>query len=389
MRPHKDIDRLLAKVAMGDKGAFLALYDRLASNQFRWFDLCVSPLVVTSDQNTDLPDSILDVEAGKVMRNTGSWDWIKPPDISGAISFQQNFMRREIEELSGNLRVFESAAGTATETERKVQEQQRMVRNSIRANGNLWRQCAQLIKNMELQFSTGSKRFAVSGKASRLLGRQAEITPQMLMEDVDFRFLGLTDVHVFGNRLQGMAQWMNRWGPMLMNMPQINMQALCQMDYELSVGRGQMHEIFTSVSNAWETWTQEEENAMLMAGQYVPVHEADNDEDHLQKVEALLQQAMEDNAPKYIVERIMEHIDEHYDQGQRKAQEQAAQQQQAQQTAQLMAAQGGQPGVDRPPVAGGLEAPAQQSDVTPGMPQDRTQARTGRDGSGLSQTQVM
>ena len=85
-----------------------------------------------------------------------------------------------------------------------------MVRNSIRAAGNLWRQCAQIIKNMELQFSTGAKMFQVSGKASRLLGRQAEITPQMLMEDVDFRFLGLTDVHVFGNRLQGMAQWMNR-----------------------------------------------------------------------------------------------------------------------------------------------------------------------------------
>ena len=366
-----------------------ALYDRLASNQFRWFDLCVSPLVVTSDQNTDLPDSILDVEAGKVMRNTGSWDWIKPPDISGAIAFQQNFMRREIEELSGNLRVFESPTGTATETERKVQEQQRMVRNSIRASGNLWRQCAQIIKNMELQFSTGSRMFQVSGKAARLLGRQAEITPQMLLEDVDFRFLGLTDVHVFGNRLQGMSQWMNRWGPMLANMPQVNMQALCQMDYELSVGRGQMSEVFPSVSNAWETWSQEEENAMLLAGQYVAVHEADNDTDHIGKVQDLLDRALSENAPQYVLERIIEHLDEHQDQQERKLAEQEAQEKQAQQTAALMAAQGGQPGVDRPPVPGGMEAPAGQQDVTPGSPQARTQSRTGREGSGLSQTQVM
>jgi hypothetical protein len=129
------------------------------------------------------------------------------------------------------------------------------------------------------------------------------------MEDVDFRFLGLTDVHVFGNRLQGMAQWMNRWGPMLMNMPQVNMQALCQMDYELSVGRGQMNEIFPSVSNSWETWSQEEENAMLMAGQYVPVHEADDDDEHLDKVQELLARAANDNAPKYVIERILEHID--------------------------------------------------------------------------------
>ena len=264
-----------------------------------------------------------------------------------------------------------------------------MVRNSIRANGNLWRQCAQLIKNMELQFSTGSKMFAVSGKASRLLGRQAEITPQMLMEDVDFRFLGLTDVHVFGNRLQGMAQWMNRWGPMLMNMPQVNMQALCQMDYELSVGRGQMNEIFPSVSNSWETWSQEEENAMLMAGQYVPVHEADDDDEHLDKVQELLARAANDNAPKYVIERILEHIEEHTQQAERKDREERAQQERADQTARLMAAQGGQPGVDRPPVPGGMEAPAQQADVTPGSPQERTQPRTGREGSGLSQTQVM
>lgn len=368
-----------------------ALYDRLASNQFRYFDLSVSPLIVTSDQNTDLPDSILDVEAGQVMRNTGAWDWVKLPPISNEISYQQQFMRREMEELSGNLRVYESPQNTATETERKVQEQQRQVRNSIRANGNLWRQVAHLIKNLELQFATGSKMFAVSGKSSALLGRFAEITPQMLMEDVDFRFLGLTDIHVFGNRLNGMSQWMNRWGPLLQQMPKVNMQALCRYDFELSVGRSQVNEIFPSETSVWEAWTQEEENAMLLTGQNVEIHEADDDEEHIKSATQLLESLLESKppTPAYVIDRIYEHIEAHYDAAMRKEQEQAQQQKQAQQNAQLLAAQGGQPGVDRPPVPGGMEAPSQQADVTPGSPQARTQPRTGREGSGMSQTQVM
>lgn len=366
-----------------------ALYDRLASNQFRWFDLAVSPLIVTSDQNTDLPDSILDVEAGKVLRNTGQWDWIKVPDVTGAISYQQQYMRREMEETSGALRIHESPQGTATEVERKVQEQQRMVRSSIRANGNLWRQVALLIKAFEMQFSTGAKMFQVAGKNSRLLGRYAEITPQQLMEDVDFRFLGLTDIHVFGNRLQGMSQWMNRWGPLLQTMPKVNMQALCRMDFELSVGRAQVTEIFPDDSSPWEAWSQEEENAMLLTGQFVEVHEADDDEDHIQKAQQLLMSALDKKAPKYVIERIIEHLEAHYEQMGRKEQEQKRQQQMAQENAALMAVQGGQPGTDRPPVPGGMQAPSQQRDVTPGSPQARTQSRTGRAGSGLSQTQVM
>lgn len=366
-----------------------AIYDRFASNVQRHFDLSVSPLIVTSDQNTDLPDNILNVEAGKVMRNAGAWDWIKVPDITSAISYQQQFHRREIEELSGNLRVFESPQGTATETERKVQEQQRMVRNSIRANGNLWRQVALLIKSMEAQFATGTKFFQVSGKASQLIGKWAQVTPMMLMEDVDFRFLGLHDVHVFGNRLQGMAQWMNRWGPMLPTMPKVNLNALCRLDFELSVGRSNMNEIFPSEASPWEAWTQEEENAEIMAGLRVDVHESDDDLDHLDKLVPLVQKLFEEKAPKYIIDIAIEHLMAHQEQADRKAQEQKARMDEAQQNAALMAPQGGEPGRDRPPVAGGMEAMAGQPDVTPGSPQARTQARTGRDGSGLSQTQVM
>tara|TARA_R110002126_G_scaffold291760_1_gene457036 strand:- start:25320 stop:27608 length:2289 start_codon:yes stop_codon:yes gene_type:complete len=365
-----------------------ANYDRLSSNIMRWMDLAVSPLIVTNDQNTDLPSSILDVRAGSVLKNSGQWDWVKVPDITAAISYQQQFFRREIEETSGNLRVFESPQGTATETERKVQEQQRMVRNSIRANGDLWRQVAHLVKGLEAQFSTGPTRFQVSGKESMLIGRWAEITPQMLYEDVDFRFLGLTDIHVFGNRLQGMAQLMNRWGPMLPNMPKVNMMALFRLDFELSVGRSHMSEVIPNDPAPWESWSQNEENAMLMTGQSVEINDADDDKQHIDEMMPVLKQLSSDpKTPQFILEMFGRHLESHMSAMSRKADEQKAQQQQAESNAELMAPQGGEPGVDRPPVAGGMEAG--QKDVTPGSPQARTQPRTGRDGSGMSQTQAM
>lgn len=365
-----------------------ANYDRLSSNIMRWMDLSVSPLIVTNDQNTDLPQSILDVRAGSVLKNNGQWDWVKVPDITAAISYQQQFFRREIEETSGNLRVFESPQGTATETERKVQEQQRMVRNSIRANGELWRQVAHLVKGLEAQFSTGPSRFQVAGKASMLIGQWAEITPQMLHEDVDFRFLGLTDIHVFGNRLQGMAQWMNRWGPMLPELPKVNKMALARYDFELSVGRSNVNDIFPSDAAPWEAWSQGEENAMLMTGQAVEVNEADDDEQHIQEMMPVLEELSKDpKTPQFILEMFGRHLEGHMEQLTRKEEEAKAMQKQAQANANLMAPQGGEPGVDRPPVAGGMEAG--QKDVTPGSPQARTQPRTGRDGSGMSQTQAM
>ena len=132
-----------------------AHYDRLSSNIMRWMDLAVSPLVVTDDTNADLPDSILEVQPGTIMRATGNWNWIKVPDITQSVGYFQNFFRREMEENSGALRVFESPQGTATETERKVQEQQRMVRNSIRSSAECWRQVALLTYWMSAQFATG------------------------------------------------------------------------------------------------------------------------------------------------------------------------------------------------------------------------------------------
>ena len=362
-----------------------AHYDRLSSNIMRWMDLAVSPLVVTDDTNADLPDSILEVQPGTIMRATGNWNWIKVPDITQSVGYFQNFFRREMEENSGALRVFESPQGTATETERKVQEQQRMVRNSIRSSAECWRQVALLTYWMSAQFATGPERFAVAGKSAGMLGKWATITPDVLQEDVDFRFLGLTSLHTFGNRLQGMAQWMNRWGPMLQGMPNVNLNALCKLDFELSVGKQSTDEIFPDSDPSWESWPQEEENVMLLSGQPVAVHPADDDKDHLDKVLSIIKN---DKVPMYIRRLAGEHAEEHIKQMRQKAVEQQAAQQKAEQQGALMAPQGGQPGVDRPPAYGGM--PAQRDEgITPGPVQARTASRTGRAGSGLSQTQAM
>lgn len=361
-----------------------AHYDRISSNIMRYADLAVSPLIVTSDANTDLPDSIMDVQPGTVMKNTGQWDWIKVQDLGNTVGYMQNFWRREIEETSGSLRVFESPQGTATETERKVQEQQRMVRNSIRANAELWRQVALLTNWISAQFATGPERFKISGKASRMLNTYATITPDVLQEDVDFRFLALTNLHTFGNRLQGMTQFMNRWGPMLPQLPEINIKALAKVDFELSVGQSMVDQIFPDSDPSWDAWPQEEENAMLLAGQEVGVHPNDDDADHIRKMMPLLERT---DLPKYVEDILISHVNGHIAQMRQKEAEQKAAQQQAEMNAQLMAPGGGQPGVDKAPVDGGL--PAQQKGVTPGPDQSRTVARTGRQGDGTSQSQAM
>lgn len=370
-----------------------AHYDRWSSNVMRWMDLSVSPLVVTADQNSDLPESILDVEPGSVLHNTGAWNIVKMPDLTNSVSYFQGFFRNEMEELSGALRIHESPQGTATETERKVQEQQRMVRNSIRAAAELWRQVALLFKCYWEQFATGPEPFKVVGKAAKLLGRKAAITPAMLKEDVDFRFLGAADLHTFGNRAQGMAQWMNMWGPMLATMPDVNMPRMSRLHFELLVGHAGASEIFPDDAAPWESWSQKEENEQLLAGVEVEVNPRDNHQEHLEALKPLIAHLVKSKAPSFIVDLAMQHFQSHVEELQRQQAEQQQQERTTMRRQMLAEMSGGAPGVDKPPPPGGMQAQAQppsgRQGVTPGSEQARTVAKTGREGSGQPQTQEL
>lgn len=358
-----------------------AQYDAIHSTLMKTAHLGAAPLIITAN-DTDLPDSILGVLPGTILKSTGQWDIVKVPDTPPqTLQYWHTFMRREIEESSGALRVFESPQGTATETNRKVQEQQRMVRNSIRAIGEQLKRVALLTYWMSAQFSTGPERFRVLGKAASVLGKTAQITPDILQEDVEFRFIGVESMHTFGSRHANMRQWMNAWGPMLAQTPAVNIMALMRSDYEMSVGRSQMNEIFPDSSPPWETVPQKEENEMLLAGNEVPVSKNDDDWAHIDELVPLIQKKM----PDYVRQILVDHLNKHLEQAKRKEAEQAAQKAAADQQASLMGGQGGQPGVDKPPAEGGM--PAQSKGTTPGPTQERTVSRTGRTGNGTSQSQ--
>lgn len=356
-----------------------AQYDRVQSNVLRWLDCVVSPKII-AQEGSNLPDTILGDKPGTIYRSNGSWDVLKMPDISQSISYFHQYFRREIEEDSGALRVFESPQGTATETERKVQEQQRMVRTSIRANAELWRQLAKQTYWMLGQFMTQPERFAVVGKGAAVLNKSVMVTPDILQEDVDFRFLGLDSLHVFGNRQAGITQYMNRWGPMMREIPGLNIPGLARMDFELTVGRHSINEIFSDPEPPWHSWPQVEENEMLLAGREVPVSKHDNDAEHIEQLLPLL----DTSVPAYVRQLAVDHLMAHEESMARKQAEQQAAQKQAEQQQALL---GGTPGVDKAPERGGMAAKPQGT--TPGPTQARTVSRTGRSGQGISQSQEM
>jgi hypothetical protein len=349
--------------------------DRFGSNVMRWIDLLVQPIGITTDMSSELPRTMTSAKAGSIFRNTGPVDWMKVPDITTSVSQLLGVFRREMEETSGEMRVFESPQGTATETERKVQEQQRLARASFRASSDLWEQVALLTQRMAAQFSTGPERFAAVGKASAAVGTFCSITPDVMLRDVRFRMIGMKNLHVLGTRAQGMGQWTTQFGALLPAVQaDVNLPALMKQGYELLVGRAGADTIFGSPESPWETWSQTEENAILLSGQAVDVHPLDDDQQHMRDLDRIERRT---DLPRHIRELILEHKEAHAQNHMRKMAEQAAAKAKAQRSAELMAPAGGQPGQDRPPSYGGMPAQKDQG-VSPGPNGDRSSARTGR-----------
>lgn len=350
-------------------------YDRFATSVGRWVDTLTTPFIATKDQASGWPSSMLGVKTGTVIRNAGEFEVIRQPDLTPAVTAIRGMHRQEIEESSGDMRVYESPSGTATETERKVQESQLLVQASIDANCKFWAQIGLLIQRTEAQYATAEQTFAAVGKAAASVNPFVTITPDTMLKDVRFRVYGMHNVHVLGTRAAGMGRWSTRWAPMLPQMPKIDLYELAKMDFELEVGNFGMERIFPGSTSPLDVATQDQENVWLAAGHSVDVNDQDDHVDHMKKIVAFLQTP---NLPPYVVKKTVEHYNEHAIAQQKKMAEQKQAEQEAKDEAAIMGPQGGKPGQDRPPAYGGMPAQTQQN-VTPGGFQDRTVAKTGRD----------
>lgn len=368
-----------------------AQFDRYQSSLLRHAELTVDPILITGN-DSDLPDSMLGIRPGTIFRHVGDFSQVKIADLPSSASYMHQYFRREHEELSGALRVFEQPQGTATETERKVQEKNRLLRPDIRAIADMWRQVGLIIYWMSGQFATGEQRFQVVGKASKLLNAKFyTISPDMLQEDIDLRFYGADSMQTYAQKGTGIVQWTNLFGALLPNMPSVDLENIALISFEHMVGAEYVDRIFKGKTPEWMLWDQGEENYQLRRGYEVPINDADDHQAHMDEMvkSGLLEMISKKDTPANVVDAVYKHFTRHM---------QALQAQQAAQQAQMMQAareselqnmrRSGMAGEGQAAAPGGME-PRPQQGMTNGPTQTRTVAKAGRTGSGTSQSQSM
>ena len=386
--PNRNGHEMVAPAPFDQVVVMNAQYDRFQSSVLRHLDLSIAPFIVTGTE-ADISEPLTDIQAGAILKIPGDFKEVNIKDLPSSVQFFYSFYRREMEELAGKLRVHETPVGTATEVERKLQEQAMLLDRETRVQAEQWRQVALIIYKMAGQFATQGQQFAVVGKMQSVLGKTWTMPPNWLQEEIDLRFLGVESMYTLGQRSAGLTQWTNQFLPLRAEMPEVNWTNIARKSFELMVGRHDMNEIFPDPEPAWMQWSQDEENALLRMGQKVPVSKHDNHEEHVQKTLQALQQVQADpGTPPHVLEAFTRHLDLHFEAIEKEAAIQQAQMREAEQRGQLMGAAGGIPGVDRPGAAGGLEPATQPTGLTPGPQQARTVARAGREGSGVSETQA-
>lgn len=248
--------------------------------------ISVCPHFMAEEDRDGLPDSILGLLPGSVIP-AGKGQWMRPPDTLASWPAVREAHKQDIQEVWGSPNIYfgADAQGTATEVERRTQEGNERLGGLYRAVGRAFRTDLQLVHALCAQFVTSKQQFRVHGRTAKLLGgpdQRSTISPLDFEPKVDFIITTLGQTHTLGGRAAGIANFMGRNAPLLpMYGTQINVPALIEEDFRLTVGSRQEDEIFNVDRSLEEVISPQQENSMMRDGQDLEVHPLDPDEDHI------------------------------------------------------------------------------------------------------------
>ena len=240
----------------------------------------VCPLAF-AEEESDLPVSLLGIKPGTVFTAVGKVTFTKIPDTLQSAPFMYNMLRTEIEEASGAPRIFEGsgeAGNTATEVERRVKEGNRRIRSLVRAMTRMYQDMLRVMHSMNRQFVIKKTKFRVLGKKAARMGAYSEIGPETLLKDVDFEFVGVSNLHTLGTRATGLMNLMKVATPFMLQYPDVvDIPEIIREVAELTVGDGKEVDLVRSITSPDQLVPPELENEIMATGKHL---EPDPQEDH-------------------------------------------------------------------------------------------------------------
>lgn len=255
--------------------------------------LAVCPIAF-APPGSNLPESLWNEEPGQTFEAEGI-QWFAPPSTMDKQMVASQVFRTNIEELSGAPRIWEGSAGsveggTATEVERKIQEANRRLKGLVRSVADGFRQLLEHGDALSSQFLTRRKGFKVLGKVGSTLGTYSELGPEDFGDPVDFTFIGLDRLQNLGLRGTQLMSWAQLNGPLFETMHArgtFSPEEFGKESWRAIVGDDLDNKVIKAPQPLEDMMSQEEENLALLGGNEVPVHQADDDADHIREILAV------------------------------------------------------------------------------------------------------
>jgi hypothetical protein len=275
--------------------------------------------------DSDMPDSIMESEPGRVWRSSSPPSFLQVKSTVGEGRFMEEILRRDLQEMLGVPPIFEGgqAPSTATATERQLQEGNKRIKSYARSLTICFEAMLRIMHANNAQYLTRRQTFEVLGRSAAGLRAYEEIGPELFNQEIDFEFVGIANMHTMGLRATNMQQWLTLSYPFAQQYPgQIDFLAALDMLFKEMVGTIPGEEIIKKRPSLDEMMSQDDENILLAQGRRVEIHQMDDDGEHLREMRPMMENI--GDYPTESQRNILEHYQAHVTQRERKRIREAA-----------------------------------------------------------------